>query len=131
VIERAVAAGLPFAWVTGDELNDDNGPLRTWLETERIRYVLAVSCDHRIAVGGGATIHADALARRVSDSRDTTLCRISWGVQSPAGSSALARMRRSARLTLGESSGVPIRDANTRPCSCHGLPAAFLVASCL
>jgi hypothetical protein len=79
VIERAVAAGLPFACVTGDELNDDNGPLRTWLETERIRYLLAVSCDHRIAVGGGATIHADALARRVSDSRDTTLCRISRG----------------------------------------------------
>lgn len=64
MIARAVAAGLAFGWVTGDEFYGDNGPLRTWLEDERIRYVLAVSCDHRIAVGGGGKIRASPARSR-------------------------------------------------------------------
>jgi hypothetical protein len=32
MIERAVTAKVPFAWVAGDEVYGDNGPLRTWLE---------------------------------------------------------------------------------------------------
>lgn len=43
MIERAVAAGLPFAWFTADEAYGDNGPLRTWLEETGVAYVLAVS----------------------------------------------------------------------------------------
>ena len=30
-MERAIAAGLPFAWFTADEAYGDNGPLREWL----------------------------------------------------------------------------------------------------
>jgi SRSO17 transposase len=65
MIARAVAAGLPTGWVSGDEAYGDNGPLRVWLEDEQIRYVLAVACDHRAEVGAGKTIRADKLAANV------------------------------------------------------------------
>src|SRR5215472_3679340 len=32
MIGRAIAAGIPFAWVTADEAYGDNGPLRAFLE---------------------------------------------------------------------------------------------------
>jgi hypothetical protein len=62
MIERAAGAAVPFAWVAGDEVN---GPLRTWLETRRIAYVLAVACDHRIPAGAGRTLRANQLAARL------------------------------------------------------------------
>ena len=36
MIERAVSARVPFAWVAADEADGDNGPLRTWLEQQHI-----------------------------------------------------------------------------------------------
>src|ERR1700677_3794282 len=45
MIERAVHAGVPFSWVTGDEVYGGNPGLREWLEKEEISYVLAVACD--------------------------------------------------------------------------------------
>ncbi|MGH3156151.1 MAG: IS701 family transposase, partial [Streptosporangiaceae bacterium] len=65
MIERAIAAGVPFGWAAGDEVYGDNGPLRSWLEDGQIRYVLAVSCDHRVPAGTGHTIRADKLAARL------------------------------------------------------------------
>jgi SRSO17 transposase len=65
MIERTMRAGLPFAWVTADEVYGDNGPLRTWLEQQHSSYVLAVACDHRIPVGSGQTVRADTLAARL------------------------------------------------------------------
>jgi SRSO17 transposase len=61
MIERAVTAGVPFARAAGDEVYGDNGPLRAWLEDSQIRYVLAVSCDHRVPAGAGH-LRADKLA---------------------------------------------------------------------
>jgi SRSO17 transposase len=61
MIERTVTAGVPFGWAAGDEVYGDNGPLRIWLEDSQIRYVLAVSCDHRVPAGAGHT-RADKLA---------------------------------------------------------------------
>ena len=59
------AAGVPFGWFAGDEVYGSNGKLRTRLETAQIRYVLAVSCDHRVPAGAGRTIRADELAARL------------------------------------------------------------------
>lgn len=48
MLERAFAAGVPAAWVTGDEIYGTDPDLRRWLEAERHPYLLAVSCSHAI-----------------------------------------------------------------------------------
>src|SRR3954452_15471934 len=48
MLERAFAAGVPAAWVTGDAIYGDATDLRRWLEQERHPYVLAVSCSSPI-----------------------------------------------------------------------------------
>ena len=61
MIERAVAAGIPFRWVTADEAYGDNGPLRAFLEEQGLAYVLAVARDHVITTPAGRR-RANALA---------------------------------------------------------------------
>jgi SRSO17 transposase len=64
MISRALDAGVPAAWVTGDEVYGANPTLRAGLEARGVGYVLAVACDHRV-VAGGDTYRADALLGRV------------------------------------------------------------------
>jgi SRSO17 transposase len=64
MIERAVAGGVPFSWVAGDEVYGGNPGLRGWLEKEQISYVMAVACDEMIAVAAGPR-RADGLAALV------------------------------------------------------------------
>jgi SRSO17 transposase len=65
MIERVRKLGLPFAWFTADEAYGDNGKLREWLEENKVSYVVAVSCDHRVPAGAGKMIRADRLAAKV------------------------------------------------------------------
>jgi SRSO17 transposase len=51
MLERAFAAGVPAAWVTGDEVYGSDGGLRRWLESERRPYVLAVRANQYVWVG--------------------------------------------------------------------------------
>ncbi|MCA1599243.1 MAG: IS701 family transposase [Chloroflexi bacterium] len=51
MLARAFTAGVPVAWVTGDEVYGDDGRLRGWLEERRRPYVLAVSCSHTVGLG--------------------------------------------------------------------------------
>jgi SRSO17 transposase len=60
MVERAFAAGVPAAWVTGDAVYGDDTELRRWLEEEHHPYVLAVSCSHTLWHTGTQT-RADAL----------------------------------------------------------------------
>lgn len=64
MIERAIAAGVPFSWVTADEAYGDNGPLRRFMENQQLSYVLAVACDHQITTGTGK-VRADVIAKRL------------------------------------------------------------------
>lgn len=43
MIERAVIAKVPFAWITGDAIYGDDRRLRVWLEQEERHFVLAVA----------------------------------------------------------------------------------------
>ncbi len=43
MLKRALGAGLPAKWVTGDSVYGSNYPLRNWLETIPLGYVLTVS----------------------------------------------------------------------------------------
>jgi SRSO17 transposase len=65
MVERAIAAGLPFSWFTADEAYGGNGKLRKWLEDSKVAYVVAVACDHRVPAGPGRVIRADQLAAKV------------------------------------------------------------------
>jgi SRSO17 transposase len=64
MIGRAVKAGVPVAWVAGDEVYGGNPKLRRWLEKEGLGYVLAVPCSEMIATAAGAK-RADQLAALV------------------------------------------------------------------
>lgn len=64
MIDRALAAGIPAAWVTGDEVYGDNTRLRDLLEARGQNHVLAVARDHRITTQAGK-IRADVLARKL------------------------------------------------------------------
>jgi SRSO17 transposase len=52
MLARAFAAGVPAAWVTGDEVYGNASRLRAWLEAHERAYVLAISCDHLVWLDG-------------------------------------------------------------------------------
>jgi SRSO17 transposase len=64
MLARALDAGVPAAWVTGDEVYGADPGLRAELEGREVGYVLAVACDHRVRAAGG-TYRADELVARV------------------------------------------------------------------
>jgi SRSO17 transposase len=48
MLTRAFTAGVPAAWVTGDEVYGNDGAFRRWLEGEQRPYVLAVARSHMV-----------------------------------------------------------------------------------
>ncbi len=48
MLERAHAAGLPFAWVTADSVYGADHSLRRWLQEKELGYVLAVTRAQRL-----------------------------------------------------------------------------------
>jgi SRSO17 transposase len=51
MLARALAAGVPATWVTGDSVYGDHRPLRRWLEAQPQAYVLAVSGKEYVGLG--------------------------------------------------------------------------------
>jgi SRSO17 transposase len=64
MLGRALDAGVPAAWVTGDEVYGADPHLRADLERRRTGYVLAVAASHRVATAAG-TCPAGQLAARL------------------------------------------------------------------
>src|SRR5512132_405450 len=52
MLERALDAGVPAAWVTADEVYGGSPALREWLEERQVPYVLAVKCTELLAGDG-------------------------------------------------------------------------------
>ncbi|HEX2075604.1 MAG TPA: IS701 family transposase [Geodermatophilus sp.] len=53
MLVRALDAGVPAGWVSGDEVYGADPKLRGELEDRLVGYVLAVACDHRCPTGAG------------------------------------------------------------------------------
>ena len=65
MLERALDAKVPCAWVTGDSIYGGDRSLRLWLEAREQPFVLAVACNEAVWVNqGGAPrqARADAVA---------------------------------------------------------------------
>ena len=70
MIGRAVAAGVPFAWVAGDTVYGNDRRLRRWLEENGICYVLAVKSNEPLWVNterGPAPVAVRELAQALPD----------------------------------------------------------------
>jgi SRSO17 transposase len=52
MLERALDASVPAAWVTADEVYGGSPTLRQWLEGRGVGHVLAVKCTELLAVDG-------------------------------------------------------------------------------
>lgn len=66
MLQRAKEAGVPAAWVTGDEVYGGDRHLRIWLEEQEQPFVLAIACDEPLWCNVGAgpqQRRADELAR--------------------------------------------------------------------
>jgi SRSO17 transposase len=48
MLARALAAGVPAQWVTGDSVYGNDGKLRGWLEAQHLAHVLGVSGNHYV-----------------------------------------------------------------------------------
>ena len=80
MLQRAFKAGVPAAWVTGDEVYGA-WELRRWLEEERRPYVLAVRANQYVWAGSGqATV---AALTKVLSKRAWHKITIAWGCKGP------------------------------------------------
>jgi SRSO17 transposase len=61
MIERALAAGVPFAWVTADEAYGQVKYLRVWLEDRDVAHVLATRCNDTVSTATGREARVDEL----------------------------------------------------------------------
>jgi hypothetical protein len=64
MIARAVAAGVPFAWFTADEIYGQAKWLQAWLEDQDVSYVMAIRCSDTLTTPEGEQ-RADALIAAV------------------------------------------------------------------
>jgi len=74
MLERALAAAVPAAWVTADEVYGGSPTLRQWLEGRGLWHVLAVKCTERLEVQAphgpaGTPSSAEQLAAAVPPER--------------------------------------------------------------
>ena len=65
MLQRAIAAGVPFSWFTADEAYGQNPGLREWLEEHDFAYVMATRRDDEVASGLFTTTRVDMLVDKL------------------------------------------------------------------
>ena len=68
--ERALESGVPFGWVTGDEVYGNDRRLRLWLERRDVPHVLAIRSNEKLwaeTERGWRQVRADRLAPGVEE----------------------------------------------------------------
>ena len=71
MLGRALEAGVPFAWFTGDEVYGSDRKLRLWLEREKIPHVMAIKSNEKLWAltdKGPLQVRVDRLASGVGES---------------------------------------------------------------
>ena len=71
MLERAVESGIPFSWITEDEVYGSDRNLRLWLEQKGAAHVLAIKSNERLWAltdKGPRQVRADQLASGVKES---------------------------------------------------------------
>ncbi|WP_255504330.1 IS701 family transposase [Caballeronia sp. EK] len=63
MLERALDAGVPCGWVTGDQVYGGDRPLRLWLESRAQPLVLVVKKNEPLWWQGPTTMRADKIAQ--------------------------------------------------------------------
>jgi len=63
MLERALDASVPCAWVTGDEVYGGDRPLRLWLESREQPFVLAIAKNEPLWWQGPTYVRADKIAQ--------------------------------------------------------------------
>ena len=48
MLERAVESGIPYGWVTGDEVYGNDRNMRLWLQRRGLPHVLAVKSNEKL-----------------------------------------------------------------------------------
>ena len=85
MLERALESGVPFGWVTGDEVYGSDRNLRLWLEQEGISHVLAIKSNEKLwalTEKGPQQVRADRLAAQVEET-DWVRCSAGDGAKGP------------------------------------------------
>ena len=67
MVERALAAQVPFAWFAADEEFGQNPALRTFLEERTVSYVMAVPKNTEVADADGNTARVDELTAHLAE----------------------------------------------------------------
>lgn len=79
MLERAQAARVPLAWVTGDTVYGNDRCLRGWLEEQYQAYVLAVACTERVWIDCSTGLTQVAVEKVIAEQPVETWQRLSCG----------------------------------------------------
>ena len=79
MLERAQAAGVALAWVSGDTVYGNDRRLRGWLEENYQAYVLAVACTERVWIDGSTGPTQVAVEKVIAELPAETWQRLSCG----------------------------------------------------